>query len=127
MFGGTGKGRIEYQKSVTWCLVSRDNRREWSYGAAMVTLPAAPTEPLASAALSFALAGVFRGRFCEILLRDRVPASFEEDAVVVDQNHSRLLAAGQTSQAGGQVGNDTTAGTVQKLGFTRTQKLGPYP
>jgi CRP/FNR family cyclic AMP-dependent transcriptional regulator len=82
VFGGTGKGCIEYQKSVTWCLVSRDNRREWSYGAAMVTLPAAPTEPLASAALSFALAGVFRGRFCEILLRDRVPASFEEDAVV---------------------------------------------
>jgi CRP/FNR family transcriptional regulator len=27
---------------------------------------------------------VFRGRFCDILLRDRVPASFEEDAVIYD-------------------------------------------
>jgi CRP/FNR family transcriptional regulator, cyclic AMP receptor protein len=36
------------------------------------------------ATLSSALAGVFRGRFCDILLRDRVPAPFDEDAVVYD-------------------------------------------
>jgi CRP/FNR family transcriptional regulator, cyclic AMP receptor protein len=34
--------------------------------------------------LSTALAGVFRGRFCDILLRDRTAAAFEEDAVVYD-------------------------------------------
>jgi CRP/FNR family transcriptional regulator, cyclic AMP receptor protein len=50
----------------------------------MVSPSALPPDPLASAALSIALAGVVRGRFCDILLRDRVPASFEEDAVVYD-------------------------------------------
>jgi CRP/FNR family transcriptional regulator, cyclic AMP receptor protein len=83
-FGRTGKGRIEYQKSVTSCLVSRDNDRERSYGAAMVAPSTIPPEPLASAALSVALGGVFRGRFCDILLLDRVAASFEEDAIVYD-------------------------------------------
>jgi hypothetical protein len=50
--------------------------------------------------------------------------------VVVDQKHSRFRAAvglAGTSQAGGQVGNDTTAGTVRKLGLTRTEKLGLCP
>jgi CRP/FNR family transcriptional regulator, cyclic AMP receptor protein len=50
----------------------------------MTALPAAPPEPLAAATLSIALTGVFRGRFCDILLRDRVPAPFDEDAVVYD-------------------------------------------
>ena len=77
-------GRIEYQITVTGCLVSSDNDGERSYGAAMVAAPAIPPDPLASAALSTALAGVFRGRFCDILLRDRVAAPFEEDAVVYD-------------------------------------------
>ena len=79
-----GGGRIEYQKSVTGCLVSRDNDRERSYGCAMSALHVAPTDPLASVALSSALAGVFRGRFCDILLRDRIPAPFDEDAVVYE-------------------------------------------
>jgi CRP/FNR family transcriptional regulator, cyclic AMP receptor protein len=34
--------------------------------------------------LAAALAGVFRGRFCDILLRDRVATAFEEGAVVYD-------------------------------------------
>jgi CRP/FNR family transcriptional regulator len=50
----------------------------------MVALPAVPSDPLAGAALSSALGGIFRGRFCDILLRDRVPTPFEEDAVVYD-------------------------------------------
>jgi len=50
----------------------------------MVALPVLAPDPLASAALSIALAGVFRGRFCDILLRDREPAPFEEDTVVYD-------------------------------------------
>lgn len=50
----------------------------------MVARPALPADPLASAALSVALCGVFRGRFCDILLRDREAAPFEEDAVVYD-------------------------------------------
>jgi CRP-like cAMP-binding protein len=50
----------------------------------MSALPAVPLDSLALAPLSNALAGVFRGRFCDILLRDRVPAAFAEDAVVYD-------------------------------------------
>jgi CRP/FNR family transcriptional regulator len=50
----------------------------------MSALPAAPLGSLTLAALSIALAGVFRGRFCDILLRDRVAAPFAEDAVVYD-------------------------------------------
>jgi CRP/FNR family transcriptional regulator, cyclic AMP receptor protein len=50
----------------------------------MGALRAIPTDPLTSAVLSTALGGIFRGRFCDILLRDRVPAPFEEDAVVYD-------------------------------------------
>ena len=50
----------------------------------MVALPVLPPDPLASAALSIALSGVFRGRFCDILLRDREPAPFEKDVVVYD-------------------------------------------
>jgi CRP/FNR family transcriptional regulator, cyclic AMP receptor protein len=50
----------------------------------MSALPAAPPEPLTTATLSSALTGVFRGRFCDILLRDRVPAPFDEDDVVYD-------------------------------------------
>ncbi len=79
-----GRGRIEYQKTVTTCLVSRDNRSEGSYGCRMSAIALASTDPLANAALSSALAGVFRGRFCDILLRERVPAQFEEDAVVYE-------------------------------------------
>jgi CRP/FNR family cyclic AMP-dependent transcriptional regulator len=47
-------------------------------------MPAVPADPLRDAALASALAGVFRGRFCDILLCDRVPAAFEEGAVVYD-------------------------------------------
>jgi len=50
----------------------------------MAARPALPTDPLANAALSSALCGVFRGRFCDILLRDREPAPFEKDSVVYD-------------------------------------------
>ncbi len=50
----------------------------------MSALPVDGTDPLRDAALSSALAGVFRGRFCDILLRDRVAATFEEDAVVYE-------------------------------------------
>jgi len=83
--GNTGEGgRIEYQKSVTTCLVSRDNLRQRSYGAPMAALAAAAHDSLADATLSSALAGVFRGRFCDILLRDRTPVPFEEGAVVYE-------------------------------------------
>jgi CRP/FNR family cyclic AMP-dependent transcriptional regulator len=54
----------------------------------MAARPALPPDPLARAALSTALAGVFRGRFCDILLRDRVPAPFEEETVVYDLGDS---------------------------------------
>jgi CRP/FNR family transcriptional regulator, cyclic AMP receptor protein len=47
-------------------------------------MPALPTDSLRDAALASALAGVFRGRFCDILLRDRVAAAFAEGAVVYD-------------------------------------------
>ena len=47
-------------------------------------MPVSLADPLRDAALASALAGVFRGRFCDILLRDRVAAPFEEDAVVYD-------------------------------------------
>ena len=50
----------------------------------MSALPVDGTDPLRDAALSSALAGVFRGRFCDILLPDRVAATFEEDAVVYE-------------------------------------------
>jgi CRP-like cAMP-binding protein len=50
----------------------------------MPALPAAPPDSLNLAPLASALAGIFRGRFCDILLRDRVPAPFAEDAVVYD-------------------------------------------
>jgi CRP-like cAMP-binding protein len=50
----------------------------------MSALPAVPSDPLASAALSNALGGIFRGRFCDILLRDRVAATFEEDTVIYE-------------------------------------------
>jgi CRP/FNR family cyclic AMP-dependent transcriptional regulator len=47
-------------------------------------MPASPADSLRDASLASALAGVFRGRFCEILLRDRVAAPFDEGAVVYD-------------------------------------------
>jgi CRP-like cAMP-binding protein len=47
-------------------------------------MPAAADDSLRDASLASALAGVFRGRFCDILLRDRVAAPFEEGAVVYD-------------------------------------------
>jgi CRP/FNR family cyclic AMP-dependent transcriptional regulator len=50
----------------------------------MSALPAASPDSLTLAPLASALAGIFRGRFCDILLRDRVPAPFAEDAVVYD-------------------------------------------
>jgi len=46
--------------------------------------PADPGDPLRDAALASALAGIFRGRFCDILLRDRVAAPFAEGAVVYE-------------------------------------------
>jgi CRP/FNR family cyclic AMP-dependent transcriptional regulator len=45
---------------------------------------AATVTPLRDAALTCALAGIFRGRFCAILLRDRVPRPFAEGAVLYD-------------------------------------------
>ena len=47
-------------------------------------MPAAPDDSLRDASLASALAGVFRGRFCDILLRDRITTPFEEGAVVYD-------------------------------------------
>lgn len=51
---------------------------------AMVAPPAAPAAPLRDAALASALAGIFRGRFCDILLRDRVAQAFAEGTVIYD-------------------------------------------
>lgn len=51
---------------------------------AMVAPPAAPAAPLRDAALASALAGIFRGRFCDILLRDRVAQPFAEGTVIYD-------------------------------------------
>ena len=45
---------------------------ERSYGCAMSALPVPRPIRCANVALSSALAGVFRGRFCDILLRDRI-------------------------------------------------------
>ena len=47
-------------------------------------MPAAPVDSLRDSSLASALAGVFRGRFCDILLRDRAAAPFDEGAVVYD-------------------------------------------
>jgi CRP-like cAMP-binding protein len=44
----------------------------------------APAAALRDAALASALAGIFRGRFCDILLRDRVALPFAEGAVIYD-------------------------------------------
>jgi CRP/FNR family transcriptional regulator, cyclic AMP receptor protein len=44
----------------------------------------APAAALRDAALASALAGIFRGRFCDILLRDRVVLPFAEGAVIYD-------------------------------------------
>jgi CRP/FNR family transcriptional regulator len=43
-----------------------------------------PANPLRDASLASALAGIFRGRFCDILLRERVAAAFAEGAVVYE-------------------------------------------
>jgi CRP/FNR family transcriptional regulator, cyclic AMP receptor protein len=50
----------------------------------MSALPVDGTDSLRDATLASALAGVFRGRFCDILLRDRVAVTFEEGAVVYE-------------------------------------------
>jgi CRP-like cAMP-binding protein len=50
----------------------------------MSAFPADQTDSLRDATLASALAGVFRGRFCDILLRDRLATTFEEDAVVYE-------------------------------------------
>lgn len=50
----------------------------------MSATPDDALDPLRDAALDSALAGIFRGRFCDILLRDRVAAPFAEGAVVYD-------------------------------------------
>lgn len=50
----------------------------------MSAFPVDRTDPLRDATLASALAGIFRGRFCDILLRDRVATAFEEDAVVYE-------------------------------------------
>jgi CRP/FNR family transcriptional regulator, cyclic AMP receptor protein len=50
----------------------------------MSALPDDSASLLRDAALASALAGIFRGRFCDILLRDRVPAPFAEGAVVYE-------------------------------------------
>lgn len=55
-----------------------------AHGQTDLAMPAAAADSLRDAALASALAGVFRGRFCDILLRDRVPVPFEEGAVVYD-------------------------------------------
>lgn len=52
--------------------------------AAMSALPADPSNPLRDASLASALAGIFRGRFCDILLRDRIATPFAEGAVVYE-------------------------------------------
>ncbi len=76
-----GNRHIVYQKSVTACLVSVTMP---AFDPTVPIMSASPADPLRDAALASALAGVFRGRFCDILLRDRVAAPFEEDAVVYD-------------------------------------------
>lgn len=50
----------------------------------MPALPADSDNPLRDASLASALAGIFRGRFCDILLRDRVAGPFAEGAVVYE-------------------------------------------
>jgi CRP-like cAMP-binding protein len=50
----------------------------------MSAFPADRTDPLRDAALASALAGIFRGRFCDILLPGRVATAFAEDAVVYE-------------------------------------------
>lgn len=50
----------------------------------MSALPADPSNPLRDAALASALAGIFRGRFCDILLRNRVAVPFAEGAVIYE-------------------------------------------
>jgi CRP-like cAMP-binding protein len=50
----------------------------------MSAFPADPANPLRDAALASALAGIFRGRFCDILLRDRIAAPFAEGAVIYE-------------------------------------------
>jgi CRP-like cAMP-binding protein len=50
----------------------------------MSALPADPSNPLRDAALASALAGIFRGRFCDILLRERVAVPFAEGAVIYE-------------------------------------------
>jgi CRP/FNR family transcriptional regulator, cyclic AMP receptor protein len=50
----------------------------------MSAFPADRTDPLRDAALASALAGIFRGRFCDILLPGRVATPFAEDAVVYE-------------------------------------------
>jgi CRP-like cAMP-binding protein len=55
----------------------------------MSALPADPSNPLRDASLASALAGIFRGRFCDILLRDRAAAPFAEGAVVYELGDSQ--------------------------------------
>ena len=50
----------------------------------MAALPADFSDPLRDAALSSTLAGVFRGRFCDVLLRDRAASAFEPGSVVYE-------------------------------------------
>ena len=50
----------------------------------MSALPDEPANPLRDASLASALAGIFRGRFCDILLRDRIAAPFAEGAVIYE-------------------------------------------
>jgi CRP-like cAMP-binding protein len=52
--------------------------------AVMSALPADRAHPLHDATPSSALAGIFRGRFCALLLGERAAIPFEEDAVIYD-------------------------------------------
>jgi CRP/FNR family transcriptional regulator, cyclic AMP receptor protein len=55
----------------------------------MCAFPAESASPLRDASLASALAGIFRGRFCDILLRDRVASPFAEGVVVYELGETR--------------------------------------
>ena len=80
-----GNRHIQYQKSVTACLVSGNNLpRPLRSHAPWSAPPDRSALRSRDAALASALAGIFRGRFCDILLRDRVALPFAEGAVIYD-------------------------------------------
>jgi CRP-like cAMP-binding protein len=55
-----------------------------SFGTPVPAMPATPADSLRDVSLASALAGVFRGRFCDILLVDRAATTFAEGTVLYD-------------------------------------------